>query len=127
LPVIAWVWHAAVAGFSALSLSVGCALLLTAAEVGAVDADAALLPAAPGVELVQRHCVACHSLALVASQRGDRDFWIHLIRWMQAEHNLWQLPPPEESALLDYLSTELGASAGARRLALPPHLMPPDT
>lgn len=88
----------------------------------AVRAEA--LQQAPGVELVRGHCSACHGLQLVASQRGDRKFWLKLIRWMQAEHNLWPLPQAHEEAILDYLAEHYAQTEWARRPALAPELMP---
>ena len=82
------------------------------------------LKPAPGAELVRGHCSACHDLDLVISQRGDRSFWLALIRWMQAEHNLWPLPAAQEEAILAYLAEQYGESAWSRRPALAPELMP---
>lgn len=62
----------------------------------------------PGDALVSAHCGACHSLNLVTQNRGDRAHWQKLIRWMQAEHNLWDLGAAEEP-VLDYLATHYGA------------------
>lgn len=61
-----------------------------------------------GAELVAAHCGACHSLALVTQNRGDREHWTRLIRWMQAEHNLWDLGAAETD-ILNYLETHYGA------------------
>jgi mono/diheme cytochrome c family protein len=82
-----------------------------------------LKPAA-GVELVRGHCSACHALDLVASQRGDRSFWLKLIRWMQAEQNLWPIPAEQEEAILTYLAEQYGESAWSRRPPLAADLMP---
>jgi len=74
------------------------------------------LPPGPGAELVAAHCGSCHSLGLVTQNRGDAAHWRKLIRWMQAEHNLWDLGPAEQP-ILDYLSKALGAPARAPRRA----------
>lgn len=62
----------------------------------------------PGSELVAAHCGACHSLGLVTQNRGDEAHWKKLIRWMQAEHNLWDLGVAEQD-ILTYLATHYGA------------------
>ena len=63
---------------------------------------------APGKDLVAAHCGACHSLGLVTQNRGDADHWTKLIRWMQADHNLWDLGPAEDT-IVEYLATHYGA------------------
>ena len=89
------------------------ALMMLAAPVLGAQEGPALDPAtglveAPGKALVQAHCGACHSLALVTQNRGDEKHWTKLIRWMQAEHNLWDLGPAEAD-ILAYLSTHYDA------------------
>jgi hypothetical protein len=76
-------------------------------------------------ELVFAHCSACHSLQLVTSNRGDRDTWLRLIRWMQETHNLWMIEPTIEARLLDYLARNYGSEEPVRRAQLPAHLLPP--
>lgn len=78
-----------------------------------------------GWELVFAHCSACHSLQLVTSNRGDRDTWLRLIRWMQETQNLWQIEASAENRLLDYLARNYGAEDAVRRAQLPAHLLPP--
>ena len=82
---------------------------------------------APGADLVRGHCSACHSLALVTAQRGDRAFWMKTIRWMQAEQNLWQLPQDHERTILDYLVEHYAEKEWGRRPQLPVHLRPGST
>ena len=77
-----------------------------------------------GWELVFAHCSACHSLRLVTSNRGDRDTWLRLIRWMQATQNLWQIEPNSEARLLDYLERNYGPQEAVRRAQLPAHRLP---
>jgi hypothetical protein len=81
-----------------------------------VDAD--------GWQLVYAHCSACHSLRLVASQRGDRATWLRLIRWMQETQNLWQFEPTVEERIIDYLAANYAPSPVTRRAPLPAELMP---
>ncbi len=79
---------------------------------------------APGVTWVRGHCVACHSLTLVTSQRGDRQYWLDTIRWMQRTQNLWPIPPEQEEAILAYLSEHYSETAWGRRPNLPARLRP---
>ena len=76
---------------------------------------------------VRAHCGACHSLALVTSQRGDREFWEKTIRWMQRTQNLWPLPEQQETLILDYLARNYNESDWGRRPALRQSLMPAQT
>ena len=81
---------------------------------------------APGFELVEANCTACHSSRLTLQMRADRDGWLELIRWMQRTQNLWQLPPATEAEILDYLSTHYAPTATRfRRPPLDPSLLPP--
>ena len=97
--------------------------------VGCLSALAFVL-AAPFTELidahefVRGHCSACHSLSLVTSQRGDADFWLDRIRWMQEKQNLWPIPVDQETAIISYLSTNYAETAWGRRPNLPPQLRP---
>ncbi len=76
-------------------------------------------------ELVFAHCSACHSLGIVTGQRGSRNRWLAMIRWMQETQNLWQFEPATEEKILDYLAENYGTPDWpARRPPLAPHLMP---
>jgi hypothetical protein len=88
------------------------------APPGSVLADDA------GWTLVYAHCSACHSLRLVVQQRGDRDTWRRLIRWMQETQNLWEFEPAVEAAILDYLARNYAPERPTRRAPLPDHLLP---
>ena len=93
------------------------------AEAPKVDSETGLV-IAPGWQMVRAHCGACHSLKLVTTQRGDREYWLDLIRWMQKTQNLWDLPPAIEAQVLDYLSTHYREAAWGRRPPLPARLLP---
>ena len=104
-------------------------LALFAASHSAFAQEAATVPGSPliaddGWELAFAHCSACHSLQLVTSNRGDRDTWLRLIRWMQDSQNLWEIEPVSEARLLDYLARNYGPEDSVRRAQLPPHLLP---
>ena len=77
-----------------------------------------------GDDLVRGHCSGCHSLLLVTAQRGDRAYWLKTIRWMQRTQNLWELPPAQETVILDYLAEHYAESEWGRRPNLSPLLQP---
>lgn len=100
-------------------------LLLAASVSRAADIDAATgLIINPGWEQVRIHCGGCHSHKLVTGQRGDRETWLGMIRWMQATQNLWQLDPATEEAILVYLAENYPPQPNQRRAPIPPSLMP---
>ena len=91
----------------------------------AADIDAATgLVERPGWELVRAQCGGCHSYGLITNQRGDRQAWLDMIRWMQATQNLWNLPAVTEAAILDYLAENYPPRRNHRRAPIPAHLMP---
>jgi hypothetical protein len=76
-------------------------------------------------QLVKAHCTVCHSAKLLTQQRGSRETWLHLIRWMQDTQGLWQFDEITQSSILDYLELNYAPSAVSRRNPLAPSLMPP--
>ena len=84
------------------------------------------LVAAPGSELVVQHCIACHGPRQFLQQRGSRDTWRGLIRWMQRDHGMPQLDEAVEDRIVDYLATHYAPEDAGRRRALAPDLMPPN-
>ncbi len=80
----------------------------------------------PRLPLVQGQCTVCHSAALITRTRASRETWESMIRWMQATQNLWVLPPPVETAILDYLGEHYAPTRRrGRRAPLDPALLPP--
>ena len=77
-----------------------------------------------GWELARAHCGVCHSYRLVTANRGDRDYWLDTLRWMQRTQNLWPIPAEQEEILLDYLAANYSESEWGRRPPLSPALMP---
>jgi hypothetical protein len=75
-------------------------------------------------ELVNAHCTVCHSARQITQQRGSRETWLHLIRWMQEEQGLWQFDTDTENNILDYLEKNYAPSASYRRAPLSPDLLP---
>ena len=88
-----------------------------------IDKDSGLIMA-PSWDDVKNNCTVCHSAKLITGQRGDRETWKSMIRWMQSTHGLWQIPDETENSILDYLSTNYPPSKTSRRANLPPRLMP---
>ena len=106
----------AVASVAAIALAGS----LRAAEI---DAGTGLVKA-QGWELVRAHCGACHSYRLVTAQRGDRNFWLATIRWMQRTQKLWPIEATQEDAILAYLAEHYNETDWGRRPNLPPNLLP---
>lgn len=52
--------------------------------------------------MVKAQCTSCHSSKLILANHFTRDGWKQKIRWMQANHNLWELGETEKQ-VLDYL------------------------
>lgn len=66
--------------------------------------------------MVKAQCTNCHSTKLIQQQRLTRDGWRQKIRWMQANHNLWELGDTEVQ-VLDYLEKYYAPSATVARRA----------
>ena len=105
-------------GFRSLVL----VLLTTSLAVGAYANEPSGLVQAPGWELVQSQCSACHSIQLVTNHRLSREKWLKTIRWMQEQQNLWPLGDLE-TPILDYLAKNYGPvkDQPMRRRPLPIH------
>lgn len=88
-----------------------------------IDKDSGLIMA-PGWEIVKGNCTACHSAKFITGQRGDRETWESMIRWMQRTQGLWQIPSEIETTILDYLATNYSPDKASRRTNLPHNLMP---
>lgn len=99
-------------------------LLLGAFSIHAETDQRTGLIIAPGWELVSAHCGACHSHRLVTSQRGDAEFWLNTIRWMQRTQNLWELPAGQEPQIIGYLAEHYSESEWGRRPPLSASLLP---
>ena len=76
-------------------------------------------------ELVKAHCTVCHSAAQFTQQRGSRETWRSMIRWMQETQGLWQFDAATENRILDYLESNYAPALASRRAPLPADLMPP--
>lgn len=77
-----------------------------------------------GMEVVRANCTACHSAKFITLQRGDRETWLDMIRWMQETQGLWQFDAKTEKTILDYLEKNYAPEAASRRQLLSEDLMP---
>ena len=103
-----------------------CALAKAPFAVASVDVDpSTCLIESPGWELVRAQCGGCHSYGMITNQRGDRETWLEIIRWMQETQNFWILGADVESAILDYLAENYPPPREFRRAPIPADLMPP--
>lgn len=66
--------------------------------------------------MVKAQCTNCHSTKLITAHRFTRDGWKQKIRWMQANHNLWELGDAEKP-VLDYLEKNYSPTASVARRA----------
>ncbi|MCY4565300.1 MAG: hypothetical protein OXE40_12590 [Gammaproteobacteria bacterium] len=102
-----------------------CALAKAPVAAASVDVDASTrLIESPGWELVRAQCGGCHSYGMITNQRGDRETWLDIIRWMQETQNFWILGADVESAILDYLAENYPPPREYRRAPIPADLMP---
>ena len=96
-------------------------------SIASVDVDPSTrLIESPGWELVRAQCGGCHSYGMITNQRGDRESWLEIIRWMQETQNFWDLGANVESAILDYLAENYPPPREYRRAPIPADLMPPE-
>ncbi len=101
------------------------AMLVLPMAAAAVETDTETgLKIAPGWDTVKTNCTVCHSAQFITWQRGDRETWLSMIRWMQKTQGLWQLTPATENTILDYLATNYPPGKASRRKNLPPGAMP---
>ena len=98
-------------------------LFMSASASGESDPDSGLI-VAEHWELVKAQCGACHSPKLVTQNRGSRQTWLGMIRWMQETQGLWQFDPATETAILDYLEINYAPAAASRRPPINRSLMP---
>lgn len=107
----------------ALMLSLGVSYLGAAEKE--VDPKTGLI-IAPGFEEVKTTCTVCHSAKSITAQRGDRETWLSIIRWMQDTQGLWEFSPKLENTILDYLSKNYAPEEETGRANLNSSDMPPN-
>ena len=98
-------------------------LFLSGAASSDIDPDSGLI-VDEHWQLVKAHCSACHSPKLVTQNRGNRQNWLEMIRWMQETQGLRQFDAVTETAILDYLEKNYAPAAASRRAPLNSLLMP---
>ncbi|MHB1177700.1 MAG: hypothetical protein ACYCZO_05145 [Daejeonella sp.] len=70
---------------------------------------------------VKANCMACHTTKLIQQHRFSREGWTGKIRWMQKNHNLWDLGTTEKS-ILDYLEKYYSPESASNKIQ--PRRMP---
>ena len=107
-----------------------CLVLLSTVAAWGADESATTdldsgLRIAPGWETVKANCTPCHSARVITYQRGDREAWASMIRWMQKTQGLWQFEETTQDTILTYLADSYPPGKPSRRRNLPPREMPP--
>lgn len=93
-------------------------LLLASGFASTESASAeAELAAGKGSDLVQQHCIRCHSERIIIQQRASRENWRETIDSMQSQ-GLEPLDQATEKAILDYLARHYGPESRGRRAPL---------
>lgn len=76
--------------------------------------DGTTLIQAPGVEIVKRHCISCHSSRLITQNKMSKSRWEDNIRWMQETQGLWDLGR-DHNTIINYLATNYSPEKTGRR------------
>lgn len=71
-----------------------------------IDPQSGLIKA-PGWELVNYQCNACHTTSIIPQNPGNKEEWRATIQWMVDTQGLWDLSDTWEP-VLTYLSTNYG-------------------
>lgn len=87
------------------------------------DKDSGLI-VATGMDTVKTNCTVCHSAKFITLQRGDRDTWLAMIRWMQKTQGLWKFDTKTEDTILDYLEKNYPPGKASRRANLKINYLP---
>lgn len=112
--------------FSKIALSVvASALFALNVNAAKVKLDKATgLKVAKGMDVVIANCTVCHSAKFITLQKGDRDTWLQMIRWMQRTQGLWDFDSKTEDTILTYLEKNYPPGKASRRPNLKPKDMP---
>ena len=100
-------------------------VISSSASFAAIDPVSGLA-IADGWETVRANCTACHSAKFITLQRGDRDTWESMIRWMQNTQGLWLFDEETEDTILSYLAVNYPPGKSSRRRNLSPAELPKD-
>ncbi len=68
-----------------------------------------------GMQIVKANCTVCHSSKFILLQKGDRDTWLSMIRWMQKTQGLWPFDKKTEDTILTYLAKNYPPGKESRR------------
>lgn len=116
--------------FTAGLLALSCLSPVMAADAVKsypIDPESGLIMA-PGWEMVNYQCNACHTTSIIPQNKGNREVWRDTIQWMVDTQGLWDLSDTWDP-VLDYLSTyydETGIDMKIfRRKPLDSEQMPP--
>jgi competence ComEA-like helix-hairpin-helix protein len=115
----------------ALTLSIAASLCSAAAQSTTPPPAAAPLPNGPGKAIVQRACVACHTLGVITSKRTTPDGWSQVVNEMVSRGA--DLSDDEIDTLTRYLSasfgpveSKIGSDRAQEAAATPPSPDKPD-
>jgi mono/diheme cytochrome c family protein len=103
-----------------LKVAAAAALLLVPVLASAQGTDTAPppMPAGPGKAIVQRSCVACHSITVVTSKRAEPDEWNQLVQTMVSRGA--DLTDDEIPVVIKYLSDHYGPVKDQKAAPAPP-------
>jgi len=89
-------------------------LLASLTQAAETDKQSGLI-VSKGLETVKANCTVCHSAQFIILQKGDRETWSSMIRWMQKTQGLWEFTPEVEDEILTYLETNYPPGDISRR------------
>jgi cytochrome c5 len=91
------------------AIGVGLASVVAAQAYRLPDEKSVALPRGAGVELVEAHCSACHSLDYITTQpRGKgEEFWAHNVAKMIDTHGA-EIPEDDAKVIVAYLGRTFG-------------------
>ncbi|MCK9337808.1 MAG: hypothetical protein M0P43_08265 [Arcobacteraceae bacterium] len=108
-----------------IKIPISILLLATFANCAEIDKETGLILSS-GFEEVKSNCTVCHSAAFIIHQKGDRDTWLSMIRWMQKTQGLWEFDKQTEENILTYLASNYPPGSASRRDNLKPQFLPPN-
>jgi cytochrome c5 len=85
-----------------LKLALMLAVSITLLNAKEIDKESGLI-VDKGLQTVKTNCTVCHSAKFIILQKGDRETWKSMIRWMQKTQGLWEFTPEIEDEILTYL------------------------
>ncbi len=86
-------------------LKLAAAAILLVPVLASAQSDAPM-PDGPGKAIIQRSCVACHSITVITSKRADPDEWNSLVQMMVSRGA--DLTDDEIPIVVKYLSEHYG-------------------